>query len=144
MVVYHYFLNKTTKETLSARVTTTVDLRNKDRGNLTSDAQRANYLLRTYTTDKIIAEEDAEINQLLQPSPASPPEYSQELCSKALKSGTVYADYRFKGILLKVSTRRISKAPDSSGVIRRDKNLGVGATCEVHDKFWGQFKHRSQ
>lgn len=56
------------------------------------------YLLKTYATEDLIAEADEATNQILQSDRKCPPKYSQELWSKALKSGTVYDEARLKGI----------------------------------------------
>lgn len=63
MWLFQYFVKKNTKAFLSARETTKKDLRSKDRRKLTSYAQVVKYLLRAYATDKITAEDDADINQ---------------------------------------------------------------------------------
>lgn len=64
MYLFGYLVRKTTKVTLSPGVTTQEERQNKMWEKLTSYPEVVNYLLQKYSTDELIAESDAGINQL--------------------------------------------------------------------------------
>lgn len=100
MWLFHYFVRKTTMAAFYARVTTKEDLRNKKRRKPTYYHEVVHYLLRTYSTEEVIAGADAERNQFRHPIPMSWPDYAQELWTNAFKCGTVCTEPRLKCILI--------------------------------------------
>lgn len=100
---------------------------------MTSYSDVENYLLRKYATDEVISEVDAAINKFRQGERMSPPKFSQELCSMALKCKTIYEKFRLKGIFIKVlqgSTRR--SVHNYLGKEPRSRYTGVGTTREIN------------
>lgn len=93
-----YFVNTTKKAELTVKMTKNEDLRNKQRRKLTSH-EVVNYLLRTYATHELSAEDDAEIKQFRQHSRMSFSQYAQELQTKAHNFGTDYTEDCMKGII---------------------------------------------
>jgi len=101
MWLFQYFVKKTTKAAIVARTTAGSTGDGKTPGShLTNYPAVVQFLLKTYATDEVIAEADAEINRYRQPDRMSPPDYAHNLWTKALRCGTVYDEDRLKGIFI--------------------------------------------
>jgi len=101
MWLFQFFVKKTAKAALSARTTTVSASGGKTKASqLTSYPAVVQFLLRTYATDEVIAEADAEISRYRQPDRMSPQDYAHNLWTKALKCGTVHDEDRLKGIFI--------------------------------------------
>lgn len=101
MWLLQYFTKNTAKDWISERTTTVDRKRRAKYGQFKSYDIVVKYLLKTYATDYIIEETDYGINSSKQGYIISPPEYAQNVCSKALSCGKVYSEDWLKGIFIK-------------------------------------------
>lgn len=67
-------------------------------GALTSYGEAVNQLLETYATEDVIAEANADMMQLTQPSNKLPAECSESLSNTVLRCERVYDEYLVEGI----------------------------------------------
>lgn len=87
----YFFMEHLAVAALSACIAIRSKLHKRQEGGLvTSSCEVVNYLLETYSTDDVIAETDAHMMHLTQPSSKCPTEYSEALRNMALLWDRVY------------------------------------------------------
>lgn len=69
-------------------------------GKLKGYCQVVNYLLETYATDDVVAEDEADITNYEHPKSMSAMQYLQAMWKEALRCGQVYSDSRLKRVLI--------------------------------------------
>ena len=96
--IFPYFMKEPAKSALNARIAPSAARRGPVK--LRTYDQVVNHLIRTYATDDIIADTEADIDSFKQPQNKTASEYADLLHTKTLRAGAVYSDYRLKGLFI--------------------------------------------
>lgn len=107
MWLFHFFMNKTASAVQNARLS--AHSTDEEHSRSTRDKKRyfntypqvANFLLRKYGTDEVIAKSECDIMRFAQPSNMTPSPYAEKLVTKTLQSGDLYEEYVLNETFLK-------------------------------------------
>lgn len=102
--IFHFSLRDPARVAPTARTVNksswTSNKSSRDTSKLTTYCEVVQYLLRTYSTDDIIAEVEASLMRFTQGDRMNETDYAQALWTKALRCGTVYSEEHLKGLFI--------------------------------------------
>lgn len=122
--LFQYFLRDPAKASLTARLGRPHE-RGSKAGKLTSYCQVVNHLLRTFATDDIIAEAEADLTRCVQTDKMTEAQFEALLWKKALRCGSVFPETRLRSLFIEGLNATIRQIVRGEWARHPDADLGT-------------------